>query len=182
MSAENPGNAKLKYKKFYQVRRLACKTVKEQMAYDMCTQFIGNVLMRGDTQPAVVRSAAPLVISAYSDEMDAVIFLKYPDELAATYSLKPGDRLVTSVTYVPIQGNVAPDIFPGSGFSGLYGNVIPLVQLFFGGKKQILFAGGDEEIRNRISIFPEELWERVEKLTEEYASRGMCRDGLFFVG
>ena len=181
MSAENPGNAKLKYKKFYQVRKLVCKSVKEQMAFDMNTQFLGNVLMFGDTQPAVVRSASPLVVSAYSDEMDAVIFLKYPDELAATYSLKPGDRLVTSVTYLPLQDKTAPDIFPGSGFSGQFGNFIPIVQLFFGGKKQILFAGGDEEIRNRISIFPEDLWERVEKLTEEYAERGLCRDGMFFI-
>ena len=181
MPAENPSNVKLKYKKFYQVRKLACHGFKEEYAFDMSTQYLANVLMGCDTQPAIVYSAAPLIISAYSDEMDAVIFLRYPDELAAAYGLKAGDRLVTACDYVDNGKKVAADIFPGAGFTGFYSNMIPVVQLFFAGKKQILFAGGDDEIRARVSIFDEERWKHVEKLTEEYALRGISRDGLFFM-
>ena len=181
MAADNPANVKLKYKKFYQVRKLACNGVKEQMQFDMNTRFLGNVLLFGDTQPAIVQSVAPLTISAYSDEMDAVIFLRFPDELAQTYGLTKGARLVTATSYVEYRGNVASDIFPGPGFSRQYGDFIPVVQLFFGGKKQVFFAGGDNEIRERTSIFGEDTWKRVEQLTEEYAARNLFRDGVFYM-
>jgi hypothetical protein len=112
---------------------------------------------------------------------DAVVFLRFPDELVEAYGLTPGMRLVTSTGYERLKDKVAPDIFPGSDFSGLYGDFIPIVQLFLAGKKQILFSGGDQEIRERPGIFSEEIWQKVEKKTAEYAGRGLCRDGFFFV-
>ena len=39
----------------------------------------------------------------------------------------------------------------------------------------------EKEIRARVSIFDDELWAHVRKLTEEYALRGISRDGLFFM-
>ncbi len=180
MAAENPSNVKLKYKKFYQVRKLACKNVKEQMAFDMNTQLLGNILLKCDTQPAVVYSLDPFIISAYSDEFDAVIFLQFPDELAKIYDLSVGDRLVTACNYVD-GGKTASDIFPGPAASGLYSDMMPVVQLFFAGKKQLLFAGGDDEIRARPSIFAENVWARVNELTQDYAAKGLSRDGVFYM-
>ena len=130
MSAENPSNVKLKYKKFYQVRKLVCKNVKEQMAFDLNTQLLGNILLNCDTQPAVVYSLDPFIVSAYSDEFDAVVFLRFPEELAIIYNL---------------------------------------------------FAGGDDEIRARPSIFEEKLWSRVNELTKEYALKRLSRDGFFYM-
>ena len=181
MSAENPGNVKLKQKKFYQIRKLICGSIKEQMAYDMHTQMLANLLMFGDTQPAVVHSVDPLVISAYSDEFDAVIFLRFPDELTSIYGLKPGMKLVTACGYDPRGDKVADDIFPGAGFTGSYNDFIPVVQLFYGGKKQLFFTGGDEEIRERPSEFSDETWDRVLSLTADYAASGLSRDGFFYM-
>ena len=181
MPADNPGNVKLKNKKYYQIRNLVCKNFSEKAKFDFAIQYMANVLLQCDTQPALVQSVSPLVISAYSDEMDAVIFLRFPDELVDIYGLTPGMRLVTSTNYERLADKVAPDIFPGSDFSGLYGDFIPIVQLFLAGKKQILFTGGDQEIRERPSIFSEEIWQKVEKLTAEYAARGLSRDGFFFI-
>ncbi len=181
MPADNPSNVKLKYKKFYQVRKLVCKTVKEQMAYDMNTQLLGNILLKGDTQPAVVCSLDPFIVSAYSDEFDAVIFLRFPKELAETYGLSAGDRLVTACNYVADGGKPAGDLFPGPSASGAYTDFVPVVQLFFAGKKQFLFAGGDDGIRARPSIFGENVWSRVDELTREYAQKGLSRDGFFYM-
>lgn len=181
MPAEHPGNVKFKYKKYYFVRKLVCKNISEQSRFDFAIQYMSNILMQGDTQPALVQSVSPLIVSAYSDEMDAVVFLRFPDELVEAYGLTPGMRLVTSTGYERLKDKVAPDIFPESDFSGLYGDFIPIVQLFLAGKKQILFSGGDQEIRERPAIFSEEIWQKVEKKTAEYAGRGLCRDGFFFV-
>ena len=181
MPADNPANVKLKYKKFYQVRKLACKNVKEQMAFDMTTQLLGNMLLKCDTQPAVVQSVAPFIVSAYSDEFDAVIFLRFPEELAKIYNLSAGDRLVTACNYIDDGGKPASDIFPGPASAGAYSDMIPVVQLFFAGKKQFLFPGGDDEIRSRPSIFGEDVWSRVNELTADYASKGLSRDGFFYM-
>ena len=59
--------------------------------------------------------------------------------------------------------------------------MIPVVQLFFAGKKQFLFAGGDDEIRAKPSIFEEKLWSRVNELTKEYALKSLSRDGFFYM-
>ncbi len=181
MSAENPSNVKLKYKKFYQVRKLVCKNVKEQMAFDLNTQLLGNILLNCDTQPAVVYSLDPFIVSAYSDEFDAVVFLRFPEELAIIYNLSVGDRLVTACNYSDKGDKIAPDIFPGPSSSGAYFDMIPVVQLFFAGKKQFLFAGGDDEIRAKPSIFEEKLWSRVNELTKEYALKSLSRDGFFYM-
>ena len=127
-----------------------------------------------------MHSVDPLIVSAYSDEMDAVIFLRFPNELAQIYGLSAGDRLVTACNY-ETGGSVAADIFPGAGCSGLYSDMIPIVQLFLAGKKQVLFAGGDNEIRARTSIFDDSVWARVNELTEEYAKKDICRDGFFYM-
>lgn len=181
MSADNPANVKLKYKKFYQVRKLVCKSVKEQMAFDARMQLLGNMLLSCDTQPAVVYSLDPFIVSAYSDEFDAVVFLRFPEELAKIYDLTVGDRLVTACNYVNDGADPASDIFPGPSSSGAYSDMIPVVQLFFAGKKQVLFAGGDDEIRARPSIFPENVWSRVDELTKDYAQKGLSRDGFFYM-
>ncbi|MBP1587445.1 MAG: hypothetical protein J6X34_07740 [Clostridia bacterium] len=181
MAAERPANVKLKYKKFYQVRKLACKNVNEQMAFDMTTQMLGHILLKGDTQPAVVYSLNPFIVSAYSDELDAVVFLRFPEELAGIYDLSVGSRLVTACNYSREGNRAAFDIFPGAAASGLYSDVTPVVQLFFAGKNQILFAGGDDEIRARTADFSESVWARVNELTKDYAQKGLSRDGFFYM-
>ena len=178
--AENPGNARFSYKKYYPIRALvfskfgSFKKLGEKMRADMCIQNVSAVLMYGDTQPALVCSVDPFLVAAYSDEMDAVVMLEFPKELAEQYRLGIGSRLVTSNVYG--EGGrdmVSEDIFVGEGYSGRYRNFMPIVQLFL--------ASNDEEITGRISLFGESRWRRVEELSAEYLKKhpGLSRDGFY---
>jgi hypothetical protein len=65
--------------------------------------FVEEHLLHGDSRAAVVISTDPLLIAAYTDELDCVALLEYSEELADElvdeYSLRPGKRLLTVNTY-----------------------------------------------------------------------------------
>lgn len=171
--AENQGNVSFSYKKFYAIRKLINKTFAEKFYYDMQMDMVANILKFGDTQPAVVVSTNPLLVAAYSDEMDAVVMLQFPAELAAQYNLATGSRLTTSNVYYN-TGKCADDIFPGAGFSCNYSDFTPVVQLFIGKK--------DEKIKEKVGLFDEALWEQVGCKADEYimAHPGLRRDGFYY--
>lgn len=171
--AENQANVNLSYKKFYAIRKIINKTFAEKFYYDMQMEIVSKILKFGDTQPAVVVSTNPLLIAAYSDEMDAVIMLKFPTELAAQYDLAAGSRLTTSNSY--LKGDkCADDIFPGTEFSCNYADFTPIVQLFIGKK--------DEKIKGKVDLFDASTWEKVKCKADEYttAHPELCRDGFFY--
>jgi hypothetical protein len=56
-------------------------------------------LRYGDARAAVCVSAKPLIIAAYSDDLDGVVLLQFPPALAERYKLKPGSTLVTVNAY-----------------------------------------------------------------------------------
>lgn len=174
--AENPGKAKFSYRKYYPIRKLIFKSFKEKFNSDMRIQYIAPELLYGDTQPALVCSIDPLLVAAYSDEMDAVVMLRFPIELVSKYSLTVGTRLVTSVTYTPNHfDSYARDIFAGENASGLYSDFSPIVQLFI--------AKNDAKIMKRTELFDADRWSLVEKLATEYLSKhsGLSRDGFFYL-
>jgi len=51
-------------------------------------------LYHGDTRAAIVLSTEPLLVAAYTDELDCVAVLKFPSDLAGEYQLKEGSRLL----------------------------------------------------------------------------------------
>lgn len=179
--AEKRGNAKFSHKKYYPIRKLifspfgSFKMLKEKMHADMCIEYVGSVLKQGDLQPALVCSEEPFTVAAYSDEMDAVVMLEFPKELREQYGLHTGDRLVTSVGYLEgLDVSLAPDIFPGEGFTRNYAEFVPIVQLFL--------AADDEKVRARTGEFPEAHWQKVERLASAYAKEHpeLMRDGFFY--
>lgn len=173
--AENPGKAKFSYKKYYPIRKLICSSFAEKFHCDMMIQDVAQMMMLGDTQPAYVCSVDPLCVMAYSDELDAVVKLRFPTELAAKYDLKVGSRLVTSCVYMPNHfDTVAGDITAGEHNTGRYSNFIPIVQLFLAKK--------DDEIRARTALFGEDVWNRVETLGKCCLDRDpdRCRDGFSY--
>ena len=175
MSSYNPGNAKFTHKKYYPIRKLIFTKFKERFKGDLLIQSVSQVLLNGDTQPAIVCSTEPLLIAAYSDEMDAVVMLKFPSELISMYDLRIGTRLVSSTAYKKATGEpAASDIFFGEGYSGEFIDFYPIVQLFI--------AQDDEKIRSRTELFDEETWARVERLAAEYLSEhpDTVRDGFFY--
>lgn len=87
-------------------------------------------LFFGESQPAVVMSAAPLIVAAYSEELDAVAMLQYPQEFSQEYRLQPGTRLLAATIYPPRGQAVAADLCPGPGWAHRYTNFHPVVADF----------------------------------------------------
>lgn len=142
MAAENQANVKFSYKKYYSFRNRINTKFSEKFYSDMRVTDVTRALCYGDTQPAVVVSVEPLLIAAYSDEMDAVAMLLFPSDFAERYGLRPGSRLTTSNIY--FRGTkCAADLFPGANFSHQFSDFMPIVQLFLGKK--------DEKIKKKSS-------------------------------
>ncbi len=171
--AENQANVKFSYKKYYSFRNKINTKFSERFRSDMRIDSVSRALCFGDTQPAIVVSTDPLMIGAYSDEMDAIVMLRFPKEFAEQYKLTVGTRLTTSNVYVNGRA-VASDIHVGENFSRQYADFVPVVQLFLG--KQ------DEKIMAKTKLFGEETWQKVAEKTEEYVRLypNCSRDGFFY--
>ena len=174
-SEYHPGKAKFSYKKFYLNRKLACGSFKERFVFDIKLDMVAHFLKVGDLQPAVVHSVEPLIISAYSDEFDAVVFLEFPDKLADIYALKKDQRLLTVCGYSRSDDKVADDIYSGSESSLEYSDIYPIVVLFWAKDKSISETAS--------TLFDENHWKYVQKLTDEYVLRcdSPPRDGFFYM-
>ncbi len=172
--AENAGNVELSEEKFRQVRDKILKiSFFDKAQYNSNFERINDYMMNGDTQPAVVYSVNSLIISAYSDEMDGVVFLEFPDELAEMYNLQKGTRLVTSNVY-KYGSKAVKDINAGAGYLKRYSDFTPIVQLFL--------TDNENYARRRTMLFGEEVWDRVNCLTEEYSRSGKkARKGFYYL-
>lgn len=84
------------------------------------------ILAAGDTQPAVVVSLKPLLVSAYSDEFDAVVILDVPEALKDVYALKLGTRLLTCCFYGQ-DDQLQNDILVGPGCSKRWQVFMPVI-------------------------------------------------------
>ncbi|MDE6626165.1 MAG: hypothetical protein K2K56_07330 [Lachnospiraceae bacterium] len=175
-SAQNAGEVHLSKRKFKELRDDVLKVpFLKKGYYNRQFERINQYLAHGDTQPAVVTSLNPLVISAYSDEMDAVVLLRFPYEMQNMYILKKGMRLVTSNVY--FRGSqIAADIIVGEKYLNRWVDFIPMVQLFL--------SDDEEFIKQRIGMFQEEMWERVEILTEKRIKQNnniKMRNGFYYL-
>lgn len=171
--AENAGGVNLSEEKFRQVRdEILELSFVRKMQYNRSFQRINDYMMNGDTQPAIVYSLNPLIISAYSDEMDGVVFLEFPDRLAEIYNLHVGMRLVTSNVYA-YGFSIAKDITVGNGYLKRYTDFTPIVQLFL--------AKDEDYVMRRTELFNDKIWERVKYLTENYSDSGYkARKGFYY--
>jgi len=171
--AENQANVKFSYKKYYSFRNRINTKFAGRFFSDMQIEYVTRALLYGDTQPALVVSVDPLLIAAYSDEMDGAVMLKFPVEFVGQYHLSIGDRLTTSNVY--FEGNThAPDITVGENCSRQYADFMPIVQLFLG--------KNDDKIRAKTELFNEAMWDTVKEKADEYLRLhpDLCRDGFFY--
>ena len=174
--ADHPGGIRLSRWKLRKIKQMICSLKREKTYFDKRIPAVREYVALGDTQPACVMSVSPLVISAYSDEMDAVVMLRFPDALANQYKLAVGDRLVTVNTYLDLNENgVAPDIFPGENYIGRYSDCHPIVPLFI--------SRSDRLLRQKLSLFDEPHWAMVWQKSLAYAAAhpGLTRDGFYFL-
>lgn len=109
----------------------------------------------GDGRAAVVLSVEPLLIAAYSDDMDCVAILRFDSWLTQTYGLKRGSRLLTVNTYDD-TGPVARDLAEGDDSLQHWTNFHPLIAEF-------LTDETDKIAERKRAIDPEE-WKRTAEL------------------
>lgn len=115
---------------------------------------IQNQLKLGDSRAAMVVSTQPLIVAAYTDELDCVALLKCPDQLTQEYGLAIGSRLVTCNLYYeewPFENELIygrEDVY--------YQNFIPLIADFLTDQQSRL-----QELKDSMA---EEEWARTWQL------------------
>lgn len=117
---------------------------------------IPEQLAFGDSRAAVVVSTNPLIIAAYTDELDCVALLRFDQKVCEKYDLKLGTRLITINTYSPLDCGLAPDLEVGPNDLGRWGNFAPFIADFL------------TDNHNRLQIRKSEIapheWQRAEEL------------------
>jgi hypothetical protein len=88
---------------------------------------IRHTLGRGDSRAAVVVDAANAIVASYTDELDCVVLLKFDPALALAHGWRDGTRLLSANSYLDRDNGVAPDLRPGPGDEGRWGNLWPLI-------------------------------------------------------
>jgi hypothetical protein len=136
-------------------------------------QFVKECLDGGDGRAAVVMSVSPLLVAAYSDELDGVAMLQFPDHFVQKYGLQVGTRLLTVNNYG--DGSGAMDLIHGPKKSGNWDNIIPTIAEF---------ASDDlvqiEQHKRRI---PDSEWQRAFAMGRRHLQSlpGVYRDGRPFL-
>lgn len=118
--------------------------------------YLDEHLVRGDSRAAIVASIKPLVVSAYSDELDAVILVRFTDALVSQNSLAVGDQLIASWVY-PSLRQPPSDVVQGQNNLGRHNNGEPIVADFF--------SNSVEKIKQRKLGVSKSEWKRVRTLT-----------------
>lgn len=129
-------------------------------------QGFARRLWRGDSRAAVVVSVAPLLVAAYTDELDCVALLRFPEELVAAYGLEVGSRLLAVNGYLHGE-SVAPDLQEGPATFRRYRNFIPLIAEFL--------SDDGPRIEFRKAEISEAEWHRARELGEAYLARPEVR-------
>jgi hypothetical protein len=127
-------------------------------------------LLRGDSRAALVVSVQPLLIAAYTDELDCIALLHFPPELVSEYGLQVWTRLLTVNLYT--RGSTPEaDLENGPAAYHRYSNFEPLIAEFI--------SDDLPRIEFRKSQIAEAEWQRTAALAQAYlAQKGMlARDG-----
>lgn len=127
-------------------------------------------ILYGDSQPAVVISKKPLIIAAYSEDIDCVVLLKFPDRYVELYSLEERSRLITINTYM--RGDeFQRDITPGVNCAYTWRGYSPIIGEFITDDIDVL--------KNKKEEIYEDLWQYVYELGIDYLNKrpNTFRDG-----
>ena len=132
--------------------------------------YISEQLQHGDSRAAVVVSVSPLLIAAYTDELDCIAMLRFPDSFAHQYALAVGSRLLTVNTYrrtPPYQ----QDLMLGPNLIKRWTGFHPLIAEFV--------SEDMERIENRKATICEAEWDRTWQFGKGYLALrpGVARDG-----
>lgn len=128
-------------------------------------------LALGDTRAAVVIRKRPLLVAAYTDELDCVAVLRFENKLAGAFGLQEKTRLLTVNTYSHISDGLASDLTPGPNSINRYGNFQPIIADFL--------VDDIQQVNQRKRDIDEPEWQRAWKLAQEWIAKHgpKARDG-----
>lgn len=171
--ATNPGRLLIDNKKWKEIAKAYHLNLSKRIKMALNSAEVQRRLFYCDTQPAVVMCLAPLLVAAYSTDMDAVVLLSFPAELAKKNGLKLHDRLITVNGYGD-TGDISDDIFPGKHYQA-WTNFAPIIG--------DLISTDYEQLAKHKANIPEWLWQYVYKLGEDYLWKhgDLARWGFWFV-
>jgi hypothetical protein len=149
----------------FQARRDAARVEAKRARF---IETLKEHLESGDSRAAVVFSVKPLVVAAYSDDLDCVVMLRFPESLVAEHNLKPGSRLLTVNKYPTDR---ASDVRRGPKQTQNYENVYPVIADFI--------TDDQERVRTRKAAIAEAEWQRCSALAKQYHEQfpAKSRDG-----
>ncbi len=132
--------------------------------------YIEEQLLCGDSRAAVVISTSPLLIAAYTDELDCIAMLRFPDEFTDEYDLQKGTRLLTVNCYGSLP-DYDPDLILGPKLIDRWTGFHPLIADFL--------TDDGERVEARKKQITEDEWQRALDMGMEYAKRypKVARDG-----
>jgi hypothetical protein len=133
-------------------------------------RYLAEQLQHGDSRAAVVASIDPLLVAAYTDELDCVAMLRFPDAFAEEYGLTVGSRLLTVNTYGEFP-DYQEDLILGPNLIERWTGFHPVIAEFVSNDMGRIIA--------RKTAISEAEWQRTRNLAAEYlASKpGVARDG-----
>ncbi|HEX7664081.1 MAG TPA: hypothetical protein VF407_06220 [Polyangiaceae bacterium] len=134
-------------------------------------ELIAEHLVFGDSNPAIVVSIAPeLIIGAYSDDLDAIVLLRFDPTWVERLHLVVGMRVLTINTYMR-GSRVSPDVEEGARSARRWVNVYPLIAE--------TLCDDSLLVQKRKAEIDAELWGRAEDLVAEMTRRDRVhlRDG-----
>jgi len=137
--------------------------------YDSRTRIKEHMLY-GDSQPAVVISKHPLIIAAYSEDIDCVVLLNFPEGYTEFYNLGIKSKLVAVNTYLRTE-EFQKDITPGPNCHNTWTGYTPIIAEFI--------TDDVNALENKKQEIDNEIWEYVYKLGIEHQKNkpGTYRDG-----
>lgn len=132
--------------------------------------YLQEQLQHSDSRAAVVLSVSPLLVAAYTDEMDCVAVLEFPDELSAEYRLREGSRLLTVNSYGH-RDALQRDLIPGPNHTGRFTMLNPLIADFV--------TDDVERLTSRKEQISADEWQRAYRMGRAYLKQlpRVARDG-----
>lgn len=164
--ASDPGSIRLSHKKLNRfhpelyelkgINKLLNRPSEKQQYW--LTHFEEH-LLHADSRAALVISIEPLLIAAYTDELDCIAMLSFSNELVSEYGLSVGFRLLTVNSYIKGHLPVA-DLHYGPAAYHRYSNFHPLIAEFL--SEDII------QTAHRKNNISEQEWKRTEICSQEY--------------
>lgn len=170
--ATSPGRINISDKKWeYLISYYKMKFIK-RLLFKRKRRKIQECISFGDTNPALVVSLEPLIISAYAYDLDAVVMLRFPQEFVEKYNLNLYDRLISVNTYY--RARMHYDIFYGKNYSG-WADVAPIIVNFL--------SDEIDKIEIHKNNIPNATWEYIKKLSNDYIinHKELYRNGFWFI-